>query len=474
MKRFFLTFIIITAVMVPLSAEDTGTAVSGDPLVLTVENAVELGLANNYNLKIQKSTAAGKERSRKDAWNVFLPDISASATLSRSNSAQTVGGTAVMGLDPMTGITEPTTEDGMYDYLMLASYEREMSPWTAVGNISAQLALSAAMFNGIKQLELDYNNALLELESAKQNTEKNIKTNFYNLLLLQEQIDVLKKNIETTEARLESMENMYQYGYITELDLLNTRAGLASMGPSLLKIENGYEQLKMVFLMDLGLNLNREVILEGAVDASPERWDADSLVDNYMAGRIDIQQLTIAEEMLENGKAATINQSLLPTLVLGWSYSPYQADPFETETWGDDGYFGDNGSFSVTLSLPLEDWLPHSGTSNNIREAGEEIERMAYQKELAFLGAEMEIRSLVMTLNTSRESLLVLAELIEINRKSLEMSTESYNNGQLSLLDLETAENDLLQAELDLVSEKYNYISSLLELETAINRNLTK
>ncbi len=474
MKRILLTFIIISAGMVSLSAEEPATSISGAPLVLSVETAVELGLANNYNLKIQESTAAGKERSRKDAWNVFLPDISMSATLSRSNSSQTVAGTAVLGLDPMSGITEPTTADGMYDYLMLTSYESEISPWTAVGNISAQLALSAAMFNGIKQLELDYNNALLELDSSKQNTEKSIKTNFYNLLLLQEQIDVLKKNIKTTEARLESMEDMYQYGYITEIDLLNTKAGLASMGPSLLKIENGYEQLKMVFLMDLGLNLNQKIILDGSVEASPEIWDADSLVNTYMANRIDIQQLTIAQKMLENGKSATINQSLLPALVLGWSYSPYQADPFESETWGDDGYFGDNGSFSVTLSLPVEDWLPHSGTSNSIREAGDEIERMAYQKELAFLGAEMEIRSLVMTLNTSRESLKVLAEVIEINRKSLEMSTESYNNGQLSLLDLETAENDLLQAELDLVSEKYNYISSLLNLETAINKNLTK
>ena len=193
-----------------------------------------------------------------------------------------------------------------------------------------------------------------------------------------------------------------------------------------------------------------------------------------MADRIDVQQLTLAEDMLANAKSATFNQGLLPALVLGWSYSPYQADPFETETWGDDGYFGDSGSFSVTLSMPIENWIPHSGTSNDIQNAQDEIDRMAYQKELALLGAEMEIRSLVMTLNTSRESLEVLAESIEINRRSLEMSNDSYNSGQLSLLDLETAENDLLQAKLDLVSEKYNYISSLLNLEAAINQNLTK
>jgi|GEM_PF-5176326 len=471
MKRIIF-ILILAAAAIPLTAETA--AVTNETLVLNIEKAVELGLANNFNLKIQSSKVAGKERSKKDAWNVFLPDISASAALSRSNSAQSAGGTAYAGTDNPMDPSSFSTEDGIYDYLAITSFEQEMSPWTAVGNISAQLALSPAMVNGVKQLELDLNNALLDLESAEQSTEKSIKTNFYNLLLLQEQIGVLNKNIETTETRLESMEEMYIYGYITELDLLNTRAGLASMGPSLLQMENGYEQLQMAFLMDLGLPLNQELVLDGSVEVVPETWNADHLVNNNMANRIDIQQLVLAEEMLENAKSATFNQSLLPALVLGWSYSPYQADPFETETWGDDGYFGDNGSFSVTLSLPIEDWIPHSGTYNKIQDAQDEIDRMAYQKELAFLGAEMEIRSLAMSLNTSIESLKVLTESIEINQKSYDMSLESYNSGQLSLLDLETAGDDLLQVKLDLVSEKYKYISSLLSLEAAINKNLTK
>jgi len=470
MKRIILILLLTAAVLMPVFSD---TAES-EPLSLTVDDAVKLGLANNYNLKVQGSNVAGKSRAKDDAWNVFLPDISASLTLSRKNTAASAGGTIMAGTNNPGSPDSFSTEDGIYDYIAITSFEQEMSPWTAVGNLSAQLALSPAMFNGIKQLELDLNNALLDLESAQQSTEKSIKTNFYNLLLLQEQINVLNKNIETTESRLKSMEEMYKYGYITELDLLNTRAGLASMGPSLLQMNNGYKQLEMVFLMDLGLPLDREVVLEGSVEVSPETWNADSLVKNNLAKRIDIQQLIIAEEMLGNAKSATFNQSLLPMLVLGWSYSPYQSDPFETETWGDDGYFGDNGSFSVTLSLPVEDWLPHSGTYNKIQDAQDEIDKMAYQKELAFLGAEMEIRSLAMTLNTSIESLKVLTESIDINRQSFEMSMEAYSNGQLSLLDLETSEDSLLQAELDLVSEKYKYISSLLNLEAAINKNLIK
>ena len=434
MKRILLLIFTAAVGFTPVFAEE--------PLRLTIDKAVELGLANNYNLKVEANTLAGAERNKNDAWNVLLPDVSLSATLSRSNAITSIGG-------------------------------QEMSPWRAVGSFSAQLALSPAMVNGAKALELNYENAMLDVESTELSTRQSIKTNFYNLLLLQDQIEVLKKNIETTEARLESTKEMYNYGYVTELDVLNTQAGLSSLGPNLLKMENGYDQLKMAFLMDLGLDFKQEVILEGMVEVSPENMNGDLLVNTYLADRLDIQQLTVTEAILENAKSATEN-GRLPSLVLGWSYSPYQADPFATETWGDDGYFGDNGSLSVTLSLPVEDWIPHSGTANDISDAQDNIDRMAYQKELAFLGAEMEIRSLVMTLNTSIESMKVLAESIEINQKSYDMSLDSYNNGQLSLLALETAENDLLQARLDLVSEKYNYISSLLSLEEAINQTLVK
>jgi outer membrane protein TolC len=270
------------------------------------------------------------------------------------------------------------------------------------------------------------------------------------------------------------MEAMYRNGYITELDLLKTRAGLSSLGPALLGLQNGYEQLLMVFRMDLGLDLDQELTLQGKVEVSPENWDADDLVERFLPGRTDIQQLLVNQKILENVKSLNFNQGRLPALILGWTYSPYQADPFDTDKWGEDGFSGDNGSLSVTVSVPLDDWLPRSGTANKIKEAQDNIDRLGYQKELALLAAEMEIRNLVMSLNTSREKLSVLAESVEINEQSLKMSRESYDNGGIALLDLETAENDLLQAETDLLSEKFNYISSLLDLEKALNTRLAR
>ena len=459
MKKVFLLLLTALTGLLSLHAE---------PVYLTVDEAVSLGIDNNYTIKMQSLSAAEKERLKKDAWNIFLPDISASATLSRSNTATTSAGTLIQGSND--GMTF-SSDEGLYDYLLLAPYEQSIEPWTLSGNISAQFAFSPAMINGVKQAQLDYRNALLDLESSRQTTELSIRKNFYNLLLLEEQIAVLKKNIQTTEERLESMETMYNYGYITEIDLLKTRAGLASMGPSLLNLENGYKQLLMVFLMDLGLDLTREVVLKGSVEAVPVTWDAEELIDKYLGQRIDLRQLSVQEQMLQNAEKLSINQNL-PSLILGWNYIPYQLDPFTGDSWDVDELSGDNGSLSITFSLPLDNWIPHSGDMNSIQQSRNSLEMFRYQKALAILGAEMEVRSLVMELNTSGQNIRVLEESIELNKKSLDMSREAYEKGELQLLELESAENDLLQAELNLVSEKYNYISSLLNLEEAINHEL--
>jgi outer membrane protein TolC len=54
------------------------------------------------------------------------------------------------------------------------------------------------------------------------------------------------------------------------------------------------------------------------------------------------------------------------------------------------------------------------------------------------------------------------------------MTSIAYRNGTTELLDVREAETQLNQAKLALASEKFNYLSGLLDLEFAINTKLTK
>ncbi len=429
---------------------------------LTVDEAVSLGKAHNLNLKVQDITVAKAEREKRDSWNVFIPDMSASIILNRSNIA-----TSGSSLYPISGSYTGTG----FDEVGLYTYEYDT---TLIGNLSAQLVLSPAISNGIKALDLNLRTEQLNRETDEKTLQKSVEKNYYQLVQLKKSIALLEKNIATTEQRYRDMQAMYRNGLITELDLLQTQSGLASLQPSLTTLKNSYEQLRMAFCMDLGLPLGQELNLTDEIAVGEAKaFDADSLVNRYLADNLDVQAMTLGRDSAENGRAAQVNQSL-PSLILGWNYQPVVVSPFDDGAWDDDPFEDDNGAFSVTLNIPLDDWIPRSGAVNKVKAMEDTLASLEYQQKLLYQATEMQIRSSVMSLEATRENLAVMEENVDLAKKTYDMSWEQYRNGQMTATDLSQSENDLLQAESNLLGEKYAYISALLDLEYLVNRDLSK
>jgi outer membrane protein TolC len=442
----------------------TAVLLNAEAMDLTVEKAVSLGNENNLNLKIQDITVAQADRENRDRWNAFLPDVTLSGTLNRSTEENSGYGYVGSGTSYDYSDYITTYSDGY-------GYYYDYGNWTAAGDLTAQLVLNPAIDNGIKALGLNLRTEQLNREIDEKQLEQNIKKYYYQLVQLKANIALLEKNITTTDQRYRDMQAMYRNGLITELDLLQTEAARSSLTPTLTSLKNGYEQLRMAFCMDLGLPLNQELNLIDEITAANARtFDADNLVKSYMTDNLDIQSLELGKDAASNGMKAQSNQSL-PSLILSYSYTPTVLDPFEMDNWED---YTDYGSFSLTLSVPLDDWLPHSGASNDRKEWDDTLKTLDYQKGLLYQATEISIRQYVMTLDASVQNLTVMEENVDLAQKAYDMSWEQYRNGQMTATDLSQSENDLLESESNLLGEKYTYISALLDLEYAVNRSLDK
>lgn len=454
---------IILALIITLAAG----LLFAEPMELSLEEAVSLGRANNLNLKMQDITVEQARRNQTDRWNVFIPDISASAILSRSNVAATVSGQAVVG-NPLS-----ITGEGTYDEVYIQDYSQEMDPWTLIGNVQAQLVLTPALINGIKALDLTYRTEQLNREMTEKELERDIQKNYYLLIQLSKAIELLEKNRETTREQYEDMQAMYRNGMITELDLLQVESGLASLEPMITTQKNNYKQLRMKYCMDLGLPLDQELILIDDIRVKDLlELDADFLVNRYLADNLSLQSLVLGKDAAANGRDATRNQSL-PQLIVSYNISPMVMDPFNGDSWNGDTFKdNDRGSLSLTLNVPLDDWIPHSGPDNKVKEMEDALASLEHQKKLLLQATEMQIRQYVMALEASAQNLKVLENNVELARKAYDMSWESYRNGQKTQTDLSQSQNDLLDAENKLIGEKYTYISTLLDLEYTINSDL--
>jgi len=87
-------------------------------------------------------------------------------------------------------------------------------------------------------------------------------------------------------------------------------------------------------------------------------------------------------------------------------------------------------------------------------------------------GAELEIKSLVLKLQKSINSLNTLRMTYELAQKTYNLAEIAYKAGSKELLEVQNSELEYKKAKNNILQEEYNYTTALLDLEYALNTKL--
>ncbi|MDR1933723.1 MAG: TolC family protein [Spirochaetales bacterium] len=402
---------------------------------LSVDKAVELAISRNLSLERSRIDALALKRANDSRWNVFVPGVETSAALSRANQ------------------TPPA----------------DSSPYTASGSVALRLSLSPATFTGMKQAAADYERGLISLEKARTLLELNVRKIFYELLLLEENIKLTWQNILTAEKRVSQAEENYRGGLVPELDSLSAKVSLENLRPSLdEQIIARQEQLDL-FKMYLGIQPEENVHIAGSIE--PEILPAlhtESLLPTALASRLDLQELRRIRDVSILNRDTTKQSALLPVLSLGWAYSPALSDPFASGRWNSYDNFYDNGVFSVSLSLAIDNLLPGSAARNSIAALEDSIKKQDSQILELTRQAGVEIETLGKKIDKSRKTIAALLLNAQLAERTYALTEEAYRQGSRELLSLENAANELQNARFQIAREKYTCITLILDLEYAL------
>ncbi len=443
-KLFFVAVLLIGIVGTLLGQNST------DTVTLTVVDAVDYALQNSKTLKSAQIDLEMKTRAKNTAWNVFVPSVQAVGIGSRSNEYT----------DPTAGLIPGVVSD-----------PTEIDHWTVLGQIDVSLSLSLALIDGIKATKANYEAGLISWEQSVKETERDIRKMFYGLLLQQESLSLQQQSLLNAEERVRQAQINYNNGYIPELSLLQTQVTYENQKPQVLKAEQGLMQQLDLFAFIIGLPLGTNIVLEGEIDPLYIELEAQDLVNKYLYNRLDIQSFSKSKELLKIQLSATNFQTYTPALALGWGYNPIVLDI--EEPWFDGDNQKDNGALSITLAWNLTNILPFSANRQSAMDIKDNIEKMELQYETIVQNAEMEITNLVDNLQYSESAIEAAGQSIELAQRSYDMTLSAYYQGAAELLDVRDAEAQLNQAKLGELSERYNYLSYLLDLEYALNTELT-
>lgn len=450
--KFLKSVLLITGIL--FSSALLGAQETSPLRTVTIEEAVALALENNISLSSSAIDVRMAKRDADLAWNVFLPAVQASGTLARSNNADNPYAAIMSGLPGYTPVT-PTEKDH----------------WSAMVGLNISLNLNVALMEGLKATRQSYEAGKLTYEQAKAQTEQSVRKAFYAILLAEGSLDIGRDKLSISEERLNQTKINFANGLVSELAYLQTQLSVETQKPEIREAELNLEQQKNMFAFLLGLPEGTRISLDGKIEPNMISLDADQVIGKNMANRLDIAILGKNIELMNTQLRAAKLQTYTPSVALSQSYLP-RLSAIDASWTNADNWTDSSGAFSVTVAFNLTGLFPLSAAGQSLAKTQDGIRKMELSMKQLSYNADMEIRNLIKKLDKSQTAIAARELNVSIAEKAYRLTEQGYRAGTIEYLDLKDAESSLLQARLGVLSEKFTYLTTMLDLETALNTKL--
>lgn len=402
-----------------------------EPIVLTVDKAVELALQNNITIKQSKMDLDMLELRDSFSWNGISPSLSLSGGVNGSKA----------GTFDTFADSDPTVS------------------WSASGSVS--LNFTPALATTIKSAKLAYESGQMSYENTRRSIELSVRKTFYSLLYFNENLELQHRSLETARQTYESNLSKFNQGRLSEMNLLTSQYNYESKIPAVTNLHTTYENNLDNFKIILGLDLNDEIELTGSLVELAAAELNNKLLDVNIEELPSIKKLLKNIESSENSLMATRFSAYGPSLSLSGSAGTNggikpSSDPRVSV------------SYSATVRIPLDGYLPWSNGSVSVQAQKESLEKLKQNLEQTKKTTEISIRNSYNAIKQAKAQLAVYEKNMELMQKTYDMTRASYNAGSTDFLTLQKAEDNLYQAKYNVENQRYSIISAVLDLENTL------
>ncbi|MCG8572749.1 MAG: TolC family protein [Spirochaetes bacterium] len=441
-------------------------SIKGRTLDLDISTSVDLALANNLQIKIEKTTLDQSKWALCTSWNSFSPTASLNFNLSKYHP-QVIENAKDSIDQEYEDLGVPLPED-RYDSVV-------------TGNVYMSFELSfrfnVQMIFGINQSIINWRQNKISLEMVKKQVTRDVKGYYYHLLLLEENINLIRLNIQDAKSRFDLAKRKYDNEIISELELLSTEYTYENLKTQLVDMNNKYQDVKSLFKQLLGIKQEVPIQLMGQLDMMDSYGINKDQLKESVNDNLEVKLYLENLKSLINQRNIHISQ-LTPTFSLSYLFDmTYQEnDPFDKENkWfsnREEDWKQKSGYLTLILSIPVSTFLPFSNEQMGIVNKSLEIKKEKLKIEKTVMDKENQLNEYIRKLknyDTEYQSLLLNLQIAE---KVYTLAKASYEAGIKNLYEVENSEEKLNNAKLKLLKVKYYYILKLLDLELLLNQTI--
>ena len=401
--------------------------------VMSLRDCMEYAISNSTKIQIQQAVSDDARLDRRDAaLALFTPQINAQ-TYAYYNFGRSI--------DPQTN-TYFNTTSFHNNYGVNAGYDL-FDGFKAVNNYKISKTGLLIAESQEKQVEADICLAVMEA--------------YYNVVYYKRLSEVYEEQVAIAEQTLIKAKRQEELGQKGHADVVQMEADLAERQYELTNTYNMYEIQKMTLADLMFWPIDEELVIETSMpDWKMELVSANSVVEFALENNPSVQIASL-EELNAKRNLNTAKWQTLPSVGLyaGWSTSYYTYHGSQTAPFQDQ--FKNNGGeyVEVSLSIPIFKRLSKLSTIFRKRHA---LEKASAQLNQTKRDVESEVRRAVLDRDGAATAFQQAQHKAEVQEEAYNLNLKKLEQGLISPLEFQTANNNYLKAQADEMNSLFQYL----------------
>ena len=312
--------------------------------------------------------------------------------------------------------------------------------------------------NSIKVAEQNFSAQILQKEITRKSIYLETGKLFYDIQSSLVQQQVLTESINRINNQLTRIKNLLEARQVTSFDTLE-------LANKKLQIITQLATLKgqtIILISKLKYLVNDQNLQD---INKPEHITIDLKLDDLPAyfqiarnNRPELKQFS-ARKNGQDFYANALKSSYYPMINASGAYNKARLDGFIFDgSWID--------FYSVFVTFQWEIWAWHKD-KRKVQQAKLESERLDIALQELFTNIEQQVKTAYQMLEITRNQIHLQNQLVLQETERFRQTHERYEQGRTTILDLNSAENDLTTAQLELEKTKILWHKNKLQLEFA-------
>ena len=415
-----------------------------DTLTLTLDKALEIALSENPTMRVADQEIQLKKEAKKEAYGGLFPEVALSGSYSRTLKKQTM----------------------VMDFAGEAQTIQVGSDNSYSGGLTVNLPIFApALYKSINLTKADVDLAMEKARSSKLDLINQVTKAYYQLLLAQDSYEVMLQSYNQAEINFEVVSAKYAQGTVSEYDKISAEVQMRIIKPNLISAANAVTLAKLQLKVLMGITADVEIKINDNLTNYETSMFAEQLKeeDVNLDNNTTMKQLDLNMKLLEKS-VKSLKTNFIPTLSMSFSYK-YQSlyNPninFFDYSWSN------SSNLMFNISIPLY----KASNFTKVKSARIQMRQLDWNRIDTERKLNMQIVSCRNNMSASTEQVVSNKENVMQAKKAVVIAEKRYDVGKGTVLELNSSQVSLTQAQLTYNQSIYDYLVAKADLDQVLGK----